>query len=189
MDKYGTDALRAALIFGTKDGGDVSISEEKVVGMRNFTNKIWNIGRFLIMMNESTVIPDQMGNPVESKQPGESSKLETRNPKQIQKVLKELNKESSGLIKKYKKHMDKEEFSKALDITYHFIWHRFADYYIEAFKESIKNGNKEAYEHLHEVYLQVLVLLHPFIPFVTEAVWQVFHGEKETILNSDVLRR
>lgn len=170
MDKYGTDALRAALIFGTKDGGDTSISEEKVIGMRNFANKIWNIGRFLWMGEH----PEEGAMPVEGAAPPKKDSL------------KGLKKESQDILKKYKKHMAADQFSKAFDLSYHFLWHRFADFYIEELKDNIRSGDKETLSILKDVYLQMLVLLHPFIPFVTEAVWQVFHGDKASILESTI---
>jgi valyl-tRNA synthetase len=165
VDKYGADALRAALVFGTKEGGDVVLSEDKIIGMRNFGNKIWNIGRFIEMnLKES-----------ESKQ-----KLSS----QATKELKELEKEFAILSKNYHKHFEKHEFAKAFDETYEFIWHRFADYYIEQLKEEMKNGSMELSDKLKEVYLGSLRMLHPYMPFVTEAVWQSFFGEKESIMDS-----
>lgn len=166
IDKYGADALRSALIFGTKEGGDISFSEEKVVGMRNFVNKVWNMGRFLEL----------------------NSKFEIRNPKQIinskSKILNELEKEYKKEKKQYLKFMDSYQFSKALGLVYEFIWHRFADFYIEQLKDEIINGNIEALEVLKEVYLENLKMLHPFVPFVTEEIWKVF--EKDSILKSSL---
>ncbi len=153
IDKYGADALRAALIFGTKEGGDVSLSEEKVIGMRNFINKIWNIGRF-IEMNRGA--------------PNKSKKI---------KIINELQKEFKKEKKQYLKYMDSYQFSRALGLVYEFIWHRFADFYIEQLKDEIINGNIEALKELKEVYLENLKMLHPFIPFVTETAWKVFNSE------------
>ena len=165
IDKYGADALRAALIFGTKEGGDVSLSEEKVVGMRNFINKIWNIGRFISM---NLQIKDQR------------SKIKDTNKKS--KIIKELETEYKKEKKQYLKHMDSYQFSKALGIVYEFIWHRFADFYIEQLKDEVINGNMEALGELKEVYLENLKMLHPFIPFVTETIWKVFEGKDSSIL-------
>ncbi len=166
-DKYGADALRGALIFGTKDGGDVVLSEQKIIGMRNFANKIWNIGRFLEL----------------------NSKSETRNPKQNQspnlQIINELEKEFKEAKKKYTKYMKGYKFSAAFDLMYHFLWHRFADYYIEQLKEPLRNGNIKASTALEEVYFGNLTMLHPFIPFVTEAVWKQFHGVNSSILNHE----
>lgn len=163
VDQYGADALRAALVFGTKEGGDVVLSEDKIVGMRNFGNKIWNIGRFIEM---------------------NSNQSESKPSKESTKELKQLEKEFSQLEKRYHTHFQKHEFAKAFDETYEFLWHRFADYYIEQLKEEMKNGSMELSEKLKEVYLGSLRMLHPYMPFVTEAVWQSFHGEKESILDS-----
>ena len=161
INKYGADALRAALIFGVKEGNDMLFSEQKVIGMRNFINKIWNIGRFIEMNQkvvEQFIAPKIKG----------------------VKILNELKKEFKKEKKQYLKHMDSSQFSKALGLVYEFIWHRFADFYIEQLKDEIINGNIEALGSLKEAYLENLKMLHPFIPFVTEAVWKVFN--KESIL-------
>jgi len=156
IDKYGADALRAALIFGTKEGGDVALSEQKVVGMRNFVNKIWNIGRFIEM---------NLKNP--------SSKSQDPNKS---KIISELKKEFKKEKKQYLKYMKSYQFAQALGLVYEFIWHRFADYYIEQLKDEVINGNIEALGGLKEVYLENLKMLHPFIPFVTEEIWGVFEN-------------
>ncbi len=175
MDKYGTDALRAALIFGTKDGGDTNISEEKTIGMRNFANKIWNIGRF-IWLGE---------NPSPDAPPFEKPETD---PKATAKVIKEMEKEFATTLKTYRKHMDKDQYSKAFDLCYHVMWHRIADYYIEALKDEMRSGNVEVLSSLKNVYFGLLVMLSPFIPYVTEAVWQVFHGKDTSIMQSEMLR-
>ncbi|MFA6390331.1 MAG: valine--tRNA ligase [Patescibacteria group bacterium] len=167
IDKYGADALRATLIFGIKEGGDISLSEQKIIGMRNFINKIWNIGRFIEMNNQVKI-----------------QNLKVKSESKNSKVLKELEKESKKEKKQYLKYMDSYQFSKALGLIYEFIWHRFADYYIEQLKDEIINGNIEALGKLKEVYLENLKMLHPFIPFVTEEVWGVF--EKKSILESSL---
>ncbi len=160
VNKYGADAFRASLLFETGEGGKVILSEQKVVGMRNFVNKIWNMGRFI---NMNLQVP--------------SSKSQDPNKT---KILKELEKEYKKERKQYLKYMDSYQFSKALGLVYEFIWHRFADYYIEQLKDEVINGNIEALEGLRSVYLENLKMLHPFIPFVTEEVWKVFN--KESIL-------
>jgi valyl-tRNA synthetase len=164
VDKYGADAFRSSLVFGTSQGGKVILSDDKVRGMRNFANKIWNIGRF-IYLNSKFQIPN-------SKQ--------TLNSKF--KILNGLQKEFKEEKKKYLKNMDSYRFSQALGLVYEFLWHRFADYYVEQLKEKIINGNIEALKLLKKVYLENLKMIHPFMPFVTEAVWKVFKGEKSSIL-------
>jgi len=169
IDKYGADALRASLIFGGKEGNDLIFSEERVIGMRNFMNKVWNIGRFLEMNQQITSSKSQASNKFQSSK---------------SKTLKELMKEIKNIEKKYLKCMESMQFSKALGLIYEFLWHRFADFYIEELKEEVINGNIEASEKLKEVYLANLKMLHPFIPFITEAVWKVFKGEESSILTN-----
>ncbi|OGK13873.1 valine--tRNA ligase [Candidatus Roizmanbacteria bacterium RIFCSPLOWO2_02_FULL_37_19] len=162
LDKYGADALRAALIFQTTEGGDITFSEDKAVGMRNFANKIWNVGRFLYL--------------------NRNGKMKEENGKS-KKKLSDLHKEFFQLKKKSIKNMDSYNFSLAFDTLFEFLWHRFADFYIEELKEEVRSGNIKVLEGLEEVYLQVLLMLHPFMPFVTEAVWKEFHGEEKSILD------
>lgn len=164
INKYGADALRAALIFNIKEGNDMLFSEQKVVGMRNFINKIWNIGRFIEMNLQAPSSKSQ--NPNKSK------------------ILNELQKEFKKEKKQYIKYMNSYQFSKALGLVYEFIWHRFADFYIEQLKDEIINGNIEALGELKSVYLENLKMLHPFIPFVTETVWKVFN--KQSILRESL---
>ena len=165
IEKYGADALRASLIFGTSPGSDVIFSEDRVKSMRNFTNKIWNIGRF-IKLNQDTH-PSLV-------------KLSV----QEEKLLGQLINEEKKLEKDYQKQMKKYRFSQAFDMTYHFLWHRLADFYIEELKAALRTGKIEALDGLRGVYFANLRLLHPFMPFVTEAVWQVFHREEKSILES-----
>lgn len=168
VDKYGADALRAALIFGTKEGGDVALSEEKVKGMRNFANKIWNIGRFLYL------------NP----------KSETPNPKQNlnakNAIIKELQREHKELRKKYLKNMGKYRFSQVLGDIHEFIWHRFADYYIEQLKEEMRNGNIEVLDVLSQVFMQLLQMVHPFMPFVSDGVYQTITQNNKSLLEKQI---
>ncbi len=167
INKYGADALRLALVFGVKEGSDQSLSEEKIIGMRNFANKLWNIGRFMFINRQFP-----------------NSKLQI--PNEIQnsdfKILNNLEKEFKEEKKKYLRLMNHYRFSQALGLVYEFIWHRFADYYIEQLKEGLRNGNIKAYQLLEKVYFTNLKMIHPFAPFVTEAVWKQFNGEENSIL-------
>lgn len=175
VDKYGADAFRTTLFFGLSQGGKVNLSEDKVRGMRNFTNKVWNVGRFLFLYL--------------------NSKFEIRNPKQIQnsksknrertsdvQTMKQLSNEFEAVKKQYFNYMDRYQFSRAFDLVYEFLWHRFADFYIEELKESLRNGSIEAYRVLEKVYLESLKMLHPFMPFITETVYKIFRGQKASIL-------
>ncbi len=177
VDKYGADALRVALLFEVKEGSDLVVSEDKIKGMRNFANKIWNIGRF-IYINQTQI--SRFANAPARRAKLKSQSLDT-------KTMKEMSKEFNEEKKKYIKYMNSYQFSRALGLLYEFIWHRLADYYLEALKNELKNGNIKALEILKEVYLESLKLLHPFAPFVSEAVWKVFNGEKSSILNERIL--
>ncbi len=167
VNKYGADALRSALIFGIKEGNDSVVSEEKFIGMRNFANKIWNIGRFIFINRQV-----------------KSEKLKVKSYNSKLKIVKKLKKEFETVKKKYFKYMNSYKFSMAFETLYQFIWHRYADYYIEELKESVQNGSIEVLEVLEEVYFGTLKMLHPFVPFVTDAIWQVFHGEESSILTT-----
>lgn len=171
IEKYGADAFRAALLFGTAQGGKVNLAEDKVVGMRNFTNKIWNIGRF-ISLNSS--------------RPSFSRRVGIRKGKQKSNlgIINDLKHEFKEEKKKYIKYMDSYKFSQALELVYQFLWHRFADYYIEQLKEELRNGNIEVLDTMTEVFVENLKMLHPFMPFVTENIWQVFNDEDTSILQN-----
>lgn len=176
---YGADALRAALLFGTKDGGDVSLSEDKVRAMRNFANKIWNIGRFLQMNRtdeDSTTRYRAIPKPPPQPDPDAAGQIRDD-------TLLRLQTEFNATKKKVIKQMDAYKFSAAFGDLYEFVWHRFADYYIEALKDELQSGNIKAQGLMESVYKDCLYLLHPFIPFVTEAVYQIIEGEKKSILD------
>lgn len=180
IDKYGADALRMALVFEVKEGNDIVVSEEKIIGMRNFTNKIWNIGRFLYLSRKSKVESPKSSFVIPSEVPNHSVRDGARD------LVNKLNKEFLAEKKQYLKYMESYQFSQALGLVYEFLWHRFADFYIEELKEEIINGNIKVLEVLKRVYFENLKMIHPFAPFVTEAVWKKFNGEESSILKSKI---
>jgi valyl-tRNA synthetase len=152
VETYGADALRMALIIGNTAGNDIVISEDKIRGYRNFANKIWNASRFVLMNLRD---------------------FDGRKPLLSPKDKKILN----GLIKvekKVTKYLDNYKFSLAGETLYHYFWHTFADQIIEEMKKRIKSGEnkKQAQYILYIILKDCLKMLHPFMPFVTEAVWQ-----------------
>lgn len=160
VDKYSADAVRMALIFGAAAGNDLSLSEEKIRGMRNFTNKLWNIARF-IEINKVSSIKYQVLSL------GELEKL-TKN-----KIDKKMIEEVRALAEQTTKHIEKFELNLAAENLYEFIWHEFADKYIE----DVKNRtDKDSYLILNTLYLILLRLLHPFMPFITEEIFGKFSG-------------
>ncbi len=147
--KYGTDALRMALIFGNAAGADLKIGEDKIKAMRNFANKAWNAARF-IMMNRGLKTANY--------------KLKTLSNKNDEWILKELHK----TIKKMNLLMANYRYGQAAELVYHFFWHKFCDKYIE----STKDRREQAQPILLKVLTTSLKLLHPFMPFVTEEIYQ-----------------
>jgi valyl-tRNA synthetase len=166
---YGADALRMALIVGAAPGNDVKFDEQRVKGYRNFSTKIWNIARF-IEMNKvaipvtTSVIPAKAGIQVSS----EAHK----------KYIVDLE----SLKSEVTAHLDTFEFHLAGEKLYHYVWHELADVIIEAEKEKLKNGTDEekAASHavLEQLLLESLKLLHPFMPFITEEIYQIFRPGK-----------
>jgi valyl-tRNA synthetase len=170
-EKYGADALRMSLVFGIAPASDIVVSEDKIRAMRNFANKVWNIGRFIIgKMAENSLtnykdIPEY------------SDTLEGLTPED-QSIIKDLN----TAIAKTTSAIEKYHFGLASEQIYEFVWHRFADQYLEYSKERIKNGDKTVFSVLRHVYLNSLKLLHPFMPFITETIWQNFPRENQEAL-------
>jgi len=162
---YGTDALRMALIIGNTAGNDIIISEEKIRGYRNFANKIWNASRFILMNLQ-----------------GFDGKKPILKPHD-KKILKDLEKTE----KKISFYLDHHRFSLAGETLYHYFWHTFADKIIEEMKTRIKEGKekKAAQYLLWKILNDSLKMLHPFMPFVTEVIWQKlpnFSIKREKIL-------
>lgn len=144
IEEFGVDALRMGLVAGTANGHDFNFPRDKVIGYRKFGNKLWNIGRFL-----STI---------------ESPSLDAAQHRDDALIREKLNE----TIKSTNKLLEKFRFAEAADTIYEFVWHQFADVYIE----KIKDRKSDAYPTLRFVFEQSLKLLHPFMPFVTEAIWQ-----------------
>ena len=165
VDKYGADAFRMSLLFGNGEGGKVPLSDDKVRAMRNFGNKLWNMSRFFFMLQEKA------GMVFTEEYFQEISK--TRLSKEDKQILSQLN----TTIKKMTTLLEKFRFSEAADLIYHFLWHAVADEYIEQVKE--RKDQNVATSVLRSVLLNGLKLLHPFMPFVTEAIWGEFSNLKE----------
>lgn len=166
-DKYGTDALRIALIFSTAAGNDIPMSEEKVQGMKFFANKLWNIGRFIEMNKQEDW---QIGT-------GKTFKEVTgiANNKEDKEWIKKVEKLAASTAK----NIDTFRLHEAAQNLYQFIWHEFADKYIEDVKNRI---DKNSYTVLLALYEIQLKLLHPFMPYVTEAIYQQMPGHGESIM-------
>lgn len=152
--EYGADALRMALIVGNTPGNDPVFSEEKVRGYRNFANKIWQASRFVLMNLD---------------------KFDGKKPKLGIKAKKRLN-EFGAFKKKMTKQMDDFKFYKASEDIYHYFWHTFADKIIEEnktdLKDSLSKNHLSSQYVLYYILFESLKLLHPFMPFITEEIYQ-----------------
>ncbi len=162
-EKYGSDALRMSLVFGIAPASNIVVSEEKIIAMRNFANKVWNISRFIEGRME------EKGFTKFEDLPEYSDSLEGLRPED-----KEIIKDLKTAIEGVGRSIENYHFGLASEEIYEFLWHRFADQYLEYSKERIKTGDKTVFSVLRHVYLTSLELLHPFMPFITEAIWQRF---------------
>ncbi len=143
IEKYGTDALRMALVVGNPPGSDLRIGEDKFVAYRNFTNKLWNIARFILL--------DQ-----EKKDLGEPSEQD----KALISLVNTTIKQTSESLEKYR-------FDLAAENLYHVVWDDLASSYLENYKKGLVS-----YSVLVDSFLKLLKLLHPFMPFITEEIYQ-----------------
>ncbi|MDP3727075.1 MAG: class I tRNA ligase family protein [bacterium] len=152
---YGTDAVRMALVIGNLPGQDVIISEEKIRGYRNFANKLWNIHRFILLKGK-----------------GKGEKGKVRYSAQDKKRFAELK----ALSKRVTGDLERFRFHHAAETLYHYTWHTFADKIIESAKPRLASSDPRervsAQSLLITIHSTLLKLLHPFMPFVTEELWQ-----------------
>jgi len=157
IEQYGADALRFALIFSQDLGQDPVLSEDKITSQRNFVNKIWNASRFLLLKYDR-------------KEKLSLKKLPKNLTKADKKILKELNK----TIKLVTKYLESYKFHLASQELRKFFWHSFCDIYIEESKKQLQNEKEKekTLKILFFVLLNSLKLLHPFLPFITEAIYQ-----------------
>jgi valyl-tRNA synthetase len=169
VDEYGADALRMALVFGTGVGNDIIVSEEKIRGMRNFATKTWNASRFVLMNIDK------------------DSRNIHRDELKLNKNDKWILEETEKTIKKVTKALDTFQFHQAAEAIYDFFWHKFCDKAIENTKKRIYEGSgddkKTAQWVLYTVLKDSLKMLHPFMPFVTEAIWQEMDSDKPLIIS------
>ena len=169
IDKYGADALRFALATGNSPGNDMRFSDEKIESARNFTNKIWNAARFVLMNLD-----------IEEINVPEESKLALEDKW----ILSLFNK----LVRDVTNNLDNFELGIALAKLYDFIWDIYCDWYIELTKPRLQNKdseeNKTAQNVLAYVLRETLKLLHPFMPFITEEIYQALPHDEESIMIS-----
>ena len=166
MEQYGTDALRFTLAAMASPGRDVKLAEERIEGYRNFTNKIWNAARFLLM---------HLGGERRDVPPAQRSFPDRW-------ILSRLN----AAINTVTQELEQYRFDRASSAVYQFIWHEYCDKYIEmvkpALKDPISEQAKTTRQTLAETYETMMRLLHPFMPFITEEIWQTLPHEGTSIV-------
>lgn len=162
IDKYGADALRLTIITGTSPGNDTRYSDEKVAASRNFANKIWNAARFIHMNIDghevSTELPEELT--LEDKW-----------------IVSKFNRVARDMTE----NLERFELGVAVQKVYDFMWGDFCDWYIELSKGRMDDGNRRV---LCWVLGNTLKLLHPFMPFITEEIWQSLPHEGEALMVS-----
>jgi valyl-tRNA synthetase len=170
IDRFGADALRFTLAALTMPGSDLKLSESRTEGYRHFANKIWNASRFALMnlaeFNVDTITPNSLV---------EEFSLPDRW------IRGRLNQAIRGV----QKSLEEYKFNEACHTLYQFIWHEFCDWYLELtklylYKEGDKKRRTLTQQTLLEVLDSILRLLHPFMPFVTEEIWQQLPQRKES---------
>jgi valyl-tRNA synthetase len=166
-DEYGADAVRFALIYGTGTGNDQAMSYGKLDAAKKFANKLWNMARFIEMKKVSSIKYQALS----IKELKEVARNET--DKEWIKKVEELTKETT-------RYLDSYQFNLAAERLYEFAWHEFADKYIEDVKNRVDDNS---YLILTTLYLIQLKLLHPFMPFITEEIYQKLGGEGSIMIS------
>ena len=156
-DKYGADALRLALVIGVAPASDISLSDDKIRSQRNFVNKIWNAARFIKLMQE--------------KYSDYARKISIESEED-----RAIFASQDSVINNTTKHLDQYHFGQASSDLYQFFWHDFCDVYLEY----AKNQGPRCIYNLQSILEKSIILLHPFVPFVTQAVYT-------EVINSDTL--
>jgi valyl-tRNA synthetase len=164
-EKYGTDALRMALIIGNTPGTSTALYEDKIKGYKNFANKLWNIARFVFMSTEGVMMDE---------------------PQIVAESDKKLITELNTLIAEATADFENYRFHLAAEKTYHYVWHQFADLILEESKPIFAGDDDQVKVSRQQTLLlilkQSLILLHPFMPFVTEEIWADMPQERKNLL-------
>jgi valyl-tRNA synthetase len=166
MDEYGTDALRFTLASMASPGRDVKLAEERIEGYRNFANKIWNAARFILM---------HQNGPRDACPPQER-------PWADRWILSRLN----ATVQTVAQELEQYRFDRAAGTLYHFIWHEYCDWYLELAKLSLQDPSgtdaMRTRQTLVETFEIMMRLLHPFVPFLTEEIWQTLPHQGDSIV-------
>lgn len=169
IDNYGADALRFTLITGISPGNDSRYSDERVQASRNFANKIWNASRFILMNIEDKDVPDAL-------------------PKMLSMEDKWILDAFNKLACEINDNLEKFEFGIAAQKLHDFLWDQFCDWYIEIAKIRLNGSDEAAAQQVRQVLVWVmsrtLALLHPFMPYITEEIWQTLPHTGEALVTA-----
>ncbi len=166
INEFGADTLRYMLVTGNTPGNDIRFHTDRLEAIRNFCNKIWNASRF-VMMNLDGYNPN-------------------RYISEYSLADKWIIGEYNRTVKNVTENLDKYELGIAADMIYEFIRNSFCDWYIEAIKDTLYKGTMEEKQNVQKILVDILSgtlsLLHPFMPFITEEIWQNLPHDGETIM-------
>jgi valyl-tRNA synthetase len=152
IQEYGTDALRFTLSIMAVQGRDILLSEERIKGYRHFCNKLWNAGRFILMNLDGYIGKKELSQELADTW-----------------ILSRLNQ----VIQQTTTALEKFEFAEAAAVLYNFVWHEYCDWYLELVKPRLHTNDRHVVQYLLvSTFECILKLLHPFIPFITEELWQ-----------------
>ncbi len=169
IDQYGADALRLTIITGTSPGNDTRYSDEKVAASRNFANKIWNAARFIHMNIDGKEVPCTLPDTLELEDKWILSRFNT--------VAKDMT-----------ENLERFELGVAVQKVYDFLWGDFCDWYIELAKLRMSSEDQASAQRARQVLVwtmgNTLKLLHPFMPFITEEIWQSLPHQGEALIVS-----
>jgi len=172
MSKYGTDAFRFTLAAMAAMGRDIKLAEERIAGYQNFVNKLWNAARFVLMNS---------GDETEERDVSAGALAET----DLNFADSWVRSRLAAVIEEARAAIDSYRFNDYANAVYQFTWHEFCDWYIEMSKLALNGGAAEAARSrrmLRELLEQILLLLHPIMPFVTEEIWHVLGEQRQTIM-------
>ena len=183
IDEYGTDALRFTLATGTTPGQDLNLSLEKIESSRNLVNKVWNAAKFVLLCLEK--LEEDEGGYTRSNARVKNAADVAALPFAERWIIAEL----AQLVEDVDRAHERHDIGEAGRSVYNFFWGQFADWYLEIAKTRLYSDNKEEAKQCMDVLMHVFVsclqLLHPYMPFVTEEIWQALAKGEGSIMTSE----
>jgi len=168
INEYGTDALRFSLISITAQGQDVFLSKDRFEQGRNFANKVWNASRFIMMNLDREKVHYDL--------------CVFYNRESLSPVNRWILSRFYSTLTEVEKYLDTYRFNEAANAIYGFFWHEFCDWYLEIIKQDIQNPHNQLI--MYKVLEKSLRVMHPFMPFITEEIWQKLPHTGESIMVS-----